>query len=562
MKRMLLALVFAVAGLGTLRAAPPAWQIITVVFFTNQTCVVTQEVLQGRSELETQLRRFERYIAPDMGSGPDGTEEAPEIPPPVVPPPTTPTTTVTNDFETRVRRMMAIQNRYQQGITSKVERVEVTTNQVRMVSTMTFTSLVELASQPLHEWTPYPLELVEARFETTNGLFRTTFTPSPRAGSVLRRLSRNSGSQFNFEWRLAFPGPLRESSFPQTNANQAWVRIETGNAAAVTNLLPLLQKPLVFAADAAGMAIPSPIQSNRPARRSGQSSGEPEIPITDAGPGFIAEAESLAINTLYQFPGAATNRPAARAALGTDGEPDEDSEMDPEMMMMAMQGQSPEELLVQVRLFAPRERTIRKLTDLKLLRAVDDQGRAVPEAAMPKLEGVEAGMQSFMSYPRSASVSFQLRLALPEPDAQSIETLEAEAIVTTLGDWQSLVLTNLQADAKKEIPLDNLIPGARLVVTKIETRNNTKVDLRLSGPRDIGLLDLKLRQGRRPVRNANANDTSPPATGTNATRQVSIQAYDYTGRPATPQPYSLEVRFPRDTKRERVRITLTALDLL
>ena len=511
-------------GGGALRAAPPTWQITTVAFLTNQSCVVTQEMIQGRSQLESALKSWERYSAREAEAEPDATEETPVLPPPVIAPPTQPPA-ATNDFEARIRKMMTMQGRFQEGLTSRVERVEVLTNQVRMVTTMAFTTIAEFASLPLYNWTPYPLELRNARFEITNGLFRVTFTPAPRAGSALRNLSRGSqGAVLNFEWRLAFPGLLRESSLPDTNAHQAWVRIDAGNPAAITNLLQLLQKPLVFASDAAGLALPEPLETARLAARGNRTAVEPELPVAEAGPGFIAEAQSVSINTFYRFPGTGTNQAATKSGLIAPDEEGDAPDMDLTSMMLG--GQGPEGLIVQGRLFAPRDRTIRTLTGLKLIRAVDDQGRPVPEAAKPKMEGVESEtMQSFGGYSRGNSADFHLNLALPEPDAQSIETLEAEAIVTTLGDWQSLVISNLQADAKKEIPLDTLIPGARLVITKVETKASPKIELRLLGPRAIGLLDLKLRLGRRPVRNANTMENSPPAAGTNVTRQVTLQSY-------------------------------------
>ena len=160
-----------------------------------------------------------------------------------------------------------------------------------------------------------------------------------------------------------------------------------------------------------------------------------------------------------------------------------------------------------------------------------------------------------------AGVNFSLRLALPEPDAQSIEELEGEAIAFTLGDWKSVTLTNLQADPKKEIDLAELVPGAKMIIRKLETKNRQTVEARVEGPIEIRLLDFRLVAGERKIRGSNFSERPGTDTAGKTSRQLTINAYD-SNFSASGRPFELEIRFPRDSKRERVRFKLTALDLL
>jgi hypothetical protein len=294
---------------------------------------------------------------------------------------------------------------------------------------------------------------------------------------------------------------------------------------------------------------------------------EPEIPITDAGPGFIAEALSLTINTLHKFPGA-VEKPETPGMESADEILSDVENVDATTAaeMQAIDGEmmtsdgSTEGVFVTAQLFPPRNRMIKSLSEVKITRAVDDQGRAV---RLPVETNNVPGLNRWGSYGGSAisGVNFSLRLALPEPDAQSIEEIEGEAIALTLGDWRSVTLTNLQADPRKEIDLGELVPGAKIVIRKVETKNRQSVEARVEGPIEIRLLDFRLVAGERKVRGSNYSERPGTETEGKPTRQLTINAYDYNFS-ASGRPFGLEIRFPKDSKRERVRFKLTALDLL
>ena len=57
---------------------------------------------------------------------------------------------------------------------------------------------------------------------------------------------------------------------------------------------------------------------------------------------------------------------------------------------------------------------------------------------------------------KGGPVSIQLHLALPASDAKAIDEIQAEAVALTIGSWKELLVTNVQADAKREIELSEL----------------------------------------------------------------------------------------------------------
>ena len=59
------------------------------------------------------------------------------------------------------------------------------------------------------------------------------------------------------------------------------------------------------------------------------------------------------------------------------------------------------------------------------------------------------------------AMAIQLRLLLPQPDAQSIAGISAEAIAVTAGSWQEMTLTNLQQNATNELDLAACCPAQK-----------------------------------------------------------------------------------------------------
>ena len=283
-----------------------------------------------------------------------------------------------------------------------------------------------------------------------------------------------------------------------------------------------------------------------PSRR---ANAEPDLPITDAGPGFLAEPVSLTISTAHYFPEGKEhfkNRPEA-----------------------AMFGMEPPGTVVSARLFPPKGRQIRSVTGLRVIAAKDDKGRAISTEAESSNAGESYTASSYSPEEpeKSGAARVQLRLGLPAPDAQTIAQLEAEAVVLTIGGWKEMLLTNIQADAEKEIDLGEVLPGAKLIVKKVSGRRpRTIVQARLEGPAAVSQLEVGIQSNSRRGRSSNAANQRTTTSGKLTTRNLTLQAYDVQpgggGERGKNSPPTLLVRYPQDMKRERLQFKLSALDLL
>ena len=268
---------------------------------------------------------------------------------------------------------------------------------------------------------------------------------------------------------------------------------------------------------------------------------------SDAGPGFVAESENVSITTIHYFPeGEKLFKDQSVESYGRDETPG---------------------VRVGVKLFPPKGRVIKRMSELRVRQAVDDQGRIIPGASDENED-----TESFRDYSFSEEggesrrpVNFDLRLGLPAPDAQAIDELQAEAVALTLGGWKELALTNIQADAKKEIDLGEVLPEAKMIITKVSTKNQqTIIEARLEGPATIHQLESRLKLGGSRQNSSHMHDRQPAKnSGGKTIRQVTIQGFLYEPKPASggDRQMTLVMRYPQDVKRERVRFKLTALDL-
>jgi hypothetical protein len=90
-----------------------------------------------------------------------------------------------------------------------------------------------------------------------------------------------------FEWKLALPGKILSSSLPGTEGNETWLRLDAEKPESVDAALKLVEAPLVITAELGGLKVDEPLESKKLVRSAARrSSGEPDLPITEAGPGF------------------------------------------------------------------------------------------------------------------------------------------------------------------------------------------------------------------------------------------------------------------------------------
>ena len=136
-------------------------------------------------------------------------------------------------------------------------------------------------------------------------------------------------------------------------------------------------------------------------------------------------------------------------------------------------------------------------------------------------------------------------------------------VLASIG-WKEVVLTNVQADASKEIDLGEVLPGAKLVIKKIGGRKPQRtIEATLEGPAAVYQLELKTKVNTRQGGHSSSSDRRTTTSGTKTIRHVMIQSYEFQmGEEPKDNPLILVVRYPQDPKRERVRFKLTALDLL
>jgi hypothetical protein len=436
----------------------------------------------------------------------------------------------------------------------KLGTVEISTNSVRIATTSSYASLKELLSQNVYIWGPNALMFDDGRFEIdTNRNLRMTFNASPGASRFAKNMARSwKASRTKFEWKLVLPGKILASGLPITEGNSTAILIDAEKPDSMDAAIKLIGSPLVITAELAGLKLDEPLESKkRGGGARGKSKSVPDMPITDAAAGFVAEPVSVTLSSIHYFP--------------------EGEKYFKDRSESAMLGMSPTGTTISAKLFPPKGREIRSVTELRVKAAKDDQGRAIADSAAE-----ESPPENYSEYMRfnaddsnanAKAAHVDLRLALPAPDAKTIEEIQAEAIAFTIGGWKDLVLTNIQADAKTEIDLAEILPGAKLTIKKVTGQAQQKmVEATLSGPAAVNLVDIKLKLNTTRG-STHMNEMRNTTTGGKTSRNVMVQGYEFDssgggGSESKKTPVNLIVRFPQDMKRERVQFKLTALDLL
>ncbi len=514
---------------------------VTLTIKADGTCALTNETVQPRKPLEMQITMWERYSQVQ--------DTIDDEHPAAMPPPSKPKSFTDEELTAKVREMYEQQRSYGPIEALTVQKVDLSSNSVRLVTGRMFGSLKELLSETPYTWGPHFLMFENARLEIdTNRNLRLTFSSSERGGRFDRSIARSwKSSKMKGEWKLVLPGKILSSGLPLTQDNTTGIAVDGEKPESVDAVLQLVGKPLVITAEPAGLKIDEPLDSKMLVRAAwAQRKTQPDLPITDAGPGFAAESVSLTLSTVHYFPEGEKllkNRPEAYLwGMGTTG------------------------TVVSAKLFPPKGREIRSVSAIRVTSAKDDKGRAVTCASTNEDE--ESGYTEVQSFGGSdesgkGATQIELRLGLPAGDAKSIDELQAEAVALTIGSWKEMVLTNVQADTNRLIDLGEVLPGATLKVKKIGSGANKRVEATLEGPPGVNQLDLRIKFNTRQSQSHMMEQQSKTAGG-KVTRQVMVQGFesDMIGQEPKKNPITLLVRYPQDVKRERVRFKLSALDLL
>jgi hypothetical protein len=426
----------------------------------------------------------------------------------------------------------------------KLERLgNAGSNQVEIVTSSAFGSVKEMLGQARYQWKPSMLLFMQDdSIQITNDQLRITFSPvaeSRRMGFGAEKYLKSIRTRQ--EWTLMLPGKVVSSDFPVTNNNSISLILDPANPDTVNAMVKLTKLPeLNVVAETGGLKIDGVLKASELAQRVNMASQEPEIPVTDAGPGFLTEPQSIELTTIHDFP------EVKQLKESIQGE-------------MFLSNGNEEGTAVQVKIYPPKGRIIKGAKETKVKQAKDDQGRSIQ--ALPSKRGVYS---TYSSSDNNKAINVELEFGLPEPDAKAIDEVQGEVVLTTIAGYQDFVLTNVQEVIKKEVDLSSIVPKAKLVIAKASNKGMQKtLDLTVTGPKEVHQLEFSTRIDESRMGHTSAHNRKVSEKDGIVTRTVQIQSYEYGAR-GTPKdgPITLKVSMPQDFKNERLRFTLTALDLL
>jgi len=443
-------------------------------------------------------------------------------------------------------QLRAEQNGVEEDFTEKLEKLEIKTNTVRTVTTQTFATLEEMLKHGQSLWGRVGLNFENVKVEKDSSEhLRLTFIP----GSFAQRYAKNMRQQWKLkgaanELKFVFPGKVLTSGFPHAEGNATWLTIDAQKPETLDAASKLYDAPIVITCELGGLQLDKSLESKILQRLARRPSGAPDLPITDAGPGFAAEPLAVTTTTLYFFPGGEKYLQQARAASF---------------------GGSQTGTVVSAKLFAPKGRTLQSVSGLRVVKATDDKGRTIAGTGEDDGDPGETVIYHNAGSQSGNSTHISLRLQLPQPDAQSIDELSVEAIALTAGKWKELTLTNITNHSTNEVDLAPVLPGAKLLITKFTSKNRQlSLQARLTGPPAIRQLEIQTKPSGAQRTSSTAYEQSFNTRAGESTRKLQLQQYGFSEEDADSGagPISLLLRLPEDQRRERVRFVLKGLDLL
>jgi hypothetical protein len=513
-----------------------AEQHITLTVKADGSCVVMTDKTDQRLVAEQQLRSWDHYQKARDNTDDDAKPAtAGEVKP-----------FTDEELAKKLREMF--QSRGEQSgedFLEKVETLEIKTNIVRTVSTRTFASLEEMLKQAYAVWGQSGLSFENVKFERdSDDHLRVTLTPSASA----QRYAKNFRQQWKLagvlnELKLVFPGKVLTSGLPHTEGVATWMVIDAQKTETMDAAMKLFDAPTIITSELGGLKLDQPLESKTLQRLARRGSGAPDLPITDAGPGFTAEPLAVTTTTLYYFPNGEKYLEQARAASFARNQTG---------------------TVVRTKLFAPKGRTLQSVSDVRVVKATDDKGRAIAGTSGDGDFSETIVHQSGGSQPGN-STQISLRLQLPQPDAQSIDELSAEAIALTAGKWKEMILTNVTDSTTNEVDISNVLEGARMVITKFTAKNRQlNIQARITGPPSIRQIEVQIKFSGKQRSGSSAYERNFATRSGQSTRNLQIQHYGFGEEDGDSGagPISLVVRYPEDQRRERVRFVLKGLDLL
>ena len=552
-RRLLVPALVAAAALlsGCIKEAHVSWTINE-----DGSSKVVSDTVMDRQTVERQVEAVARFEeegfageeVEEMGraieGGPPATEPAPQ-------PPKTDNRTQAQkdtDLAASVRKLIEEQSPVfqadQDKVQAKLETVEVKADTVRIVWSAEFKELKTLVTySPL---VSRDTGFGGLRLEKDNqGKLRLTLSGTTRTRQWAQMRELLVSEKFKGSYRFVMPGKVIASSLPEVKDNTTALEIDAAKPETLDALQKVMTDGIVITAEPGKLDLAAmPLDSAELGGGFGEAEVDADLPLVDAVPGYVAEALSVTTSTVHYFPEAAK-------AVGDELE--------------RMLSDRENVCRVRARLMAPRSRGILTLNGVRVIKAVDEKDREVkgmPTENPDRYSGGSSGGDE--EGKENRMTQFDLLLELPQADAEAIEELQGEAVVTSFGRWKEHVIEDPKADPKAEIDLGDVLPGAKMVVVraKPDPKDATTgtFTLRLTGPKDISRLEFKVRlEGIERV-SSYVNGNSTRRSGANSRRNATL-TYNFWDEEKKPGKATLVIRYPDDLKRERVKFTLEALDL-
>lgn len=497
---------------------------MTLIIQPDGSCTFVSDITAPRSTLEQQIRWVESYSDEEAGK----------------------TETALTDDELKKQLQGLLESQYARYDYKEqefvIEQIEVQEETVQMKIRLTYLTIKDfiMRSDFLRDSSYDHLRIDE----TDDGKLSFTLSHDDQnqPDNVDAELDQMAAFGFKGSLKVVMPGEIISSSLPETEGNATWVNLDTTDKEKARAVLSeMLTKPLIIIAEKGGLNAELPLDSKElfAQEREKQRIGH-WLPVTEAEPGYLAEATSVTTTQIIYFP-------EGKKQLEEHENTDYSDEQ--------------EGAVIRARLYTPEGRRFLTIEKIENINAIDDQEREVPilnKNQMPTSIPFSPDLSAEMD----EQVDFTIHLTLPESDAEAIEELTGEAVVVTCGTWKESRLDRIQEDPEKEYDLATVLPGTTMVIKKIEQTDDKQgsLHLQLKGSDHIRYLEFTIETPG--VERVSIHKSSDNVTEKDdqIIRNVSMEYYYYDEQPTVGE-LSLIVRFPDDLKRELVLFTLEAIDL-
>lgn len=508
--------------------------------FVSSDVTMTRKMAEQMTRLLDRVQRMEEDGESD-GDAPDAKAGAAK-------------TVTDQELGERFRKLIKLsEERSSGGESPGLASLDIGKESVRMVATNSHGSVQDLLASSRARQMLQVIYLENIRFETnTAGKLQITLKPSSmskREQTMMTQMLQNQKG--TNEWRLVLPGSIQSSSLPGQKGNETWIQLAGGDKASIDSLMKTISTNMVIVAEPGGLKLSEALDARKLMRSRNRPTTEPgsNLPLTEAGPGFTAEASHVTLTTVHFFP-EGTNMMKGEGLLELE-----------------KPGVS-----VNAKLFPPEGRSILSMSSQKVTKAVDDKFRPIPMPGKKAQNGDEdEGDMEIGSFTRfsgneaSGAIALNFEFGLPSSDAKAIEALEAEVVVLSAGAWKELAPTNFQEIINKPMDASSLVPGATFTVVSITNRQSSMLEMtvKFEGPAEVAQIRVESKDARASGMNVHSYDMQSRTTGNKTVRQVQVMGYNFSNRDTalTADTLNLVMRYPNDLRRERVKIKLNAIDL-